>query len=161
MIRRITRGTLWVKLVPVGLVLAGMGEKRAALITFAIALVLGARSVRDGIREQYWETPAHQAARRWEDLVWDNTRWLNHRGTLLETPDEGIKRLTEPYLRGPDHAAPVGDDLPALDVLRAPARRLAAALRLPSVGHTHRDEPALLPGPLAGLTRAPHELSIR
>ena len=102
MIHRLVHGALWVKLVPLGLVLAGMGEEPAAIITFAIVLVLAARNLRDGIREQMWETPEHQAERIWTDMVWNNTRWSNG----AETPEQGIERLAGPYRVKPRQHAP-------------------------------------------------------
>ena len=101
LIHRLVHSALWVKLLPLGLVLAGMGEKWAAIITFAIALVLGARSLRDGIREQYIEPPLVQAARLMKNLVYDNAVWINP-----ETPEQGIERLAGPYLVKPRQHAP-------------------------------------------------------
>lgn len=92
MIKRFIHGTVWLKLLAVGMVLAGMSEKSASLITGGLGLALCAKQVRDGIREQYWESPEDQAARHWEDLVWGHSQWVNP-----ETPDEGIVRLTGPF----------------------------------------------------------------
>ena len=101
LIHRVVHGALWVKLVPLGLVLAGMGEEPAAIITFAIVLVLAARNLRDGIREQYIEPPLVQAARLMKNLVYDNGVWVNP-----ETPEQGIERLAGPYRVTPRRHAP-------------------------------------------------------
>lgn len=87
-------GTLWVKLLPVALVVwVGLSEKAAGIIvvTLVVARLFGL--VRNGIREQYWE-PAHQQYRRhWADLVDDHSVWINSEVWR----EAGIKRLVSPW----------------------------------------------------------------
>lgn len=60
----------------------------------ALAIVFVWWQIRDGYREMYWETEEQRQARYWENLVWSHSSWLNHRGDRLETPDEGLERLS-------------------------------------------------------------------
>ena len=68
----------------------------AAAIIAAPVLAACILLLRKGIREQYREPAAQQHARRWEDLVWDNSVWVNPG----ESPDEGVERLAGPWRRG-------------------------------------------------------------
>lgn len=92
MLRRWLHGTFWFKALAVGLVVAGLSEKSAALISAAVAAWVVAVNIRDGLHEQYWESPMAQAARLWEDVVWGHATWVNP-----ETPDQGVQRLSGPY----------------------------------------------------------------
>ena len=101
MIRRAAHGSLWFKaLIPV-LVIGGMTEKAAVLLVLPAIVWQIVRNLRDGHREQMWETPEHQAERIWTDMVWNNATWVNP-----ETPEQGIERLTAPYRVKPRQHAP-------------------------------------------------------
>lgn len=69
-------------------------------ILVALALILCARLVAKGRREQVWEGAPQKRARRIEDMVWDNTVWINHADGTHETPDAGIARLHKELGRG-------------------------------------------------------------
>jgi hypothetical protein len=102
MIRRILHGALWFKALMLLLILCGMPEKWAAITSASAVAVWAVVQIRDGLREQVWETPEHQAERIWTDMVWNNTRWSNG----AETPEQGIERLAGPYRVKPRHHAP-------------------------------------------------------
>ena len=86
--KRLLHSTIWVKLIAIGMLIAGFTEKSAALFTAAVTFAIAAHQLRAGIREQYWEPPEEQRQRLIADMVWNNTRWIN-----TETPEEGIAQL--------------------------------------------------------------------
>ena len=101
MIRRAAHRSLWFKvLIPV-LILGGMSEKWATLTVLPIIAWQIVKNIRDGHREQMWETPEHQAERMMTNLVYDNGVWVNP-----ETPEQGIERLAGPYRVKPRQHAP-------------------------------------------------------
>ena len=69
-------------------------------ILVALALILCAALIAKGRREQVWEPARQKRARRIEDLVWDNTTWINHADGTHETPHAGIARLHQELGRG-------------------------------------------------------------
>ena len=94
MIRWLLHGALPFKLAAVILHFGfGMSEKWSTLLALPLAVWPVVKHIRDGHREQMWETPEHQAERIWTDMVWNNTRWSNG----AETPERGIERLAGPY----------------------------------------------------------------
>ena len=53
-----------------------------------------------GLREQVWEPSQRKRARMIDDLVWDNTTWINHADGRHEAPHAGIARLHKELGRG-------------------------------------------------------------
>ena len=53
-----------------------------------------------GLREQVRESDAQKRARMIDDLVWDNTTWINHADGGHEAPKAGIARLHKELGRG-------------------------------------------------------------
>ena len=62
-------------------------------ILAALALILCARLYAKGRREQVRESDAQKRARMIDDLVWDNTTWINHARGRHEAPESGLARL--------------------------------------------------------------------
>ena len=89
---RLVRGTLWIKALAVGLVFLGLTEKWSAIIVAALVAVVVVKKIRDGIREQVWATPEELTDLYWNNLVYDNSVWINP-----ETPEQGVARLAGPY----------------------------------------------------------------
>lgn len=87
--------TLWPKVAWAVLVWIGVSQKWTGLLLAALAIFLGAKTLRSGLREQFWVSPHDQAARLWEDLVWSHSTWKNPG----ETPQQGIERLAGPHQR--------------------------------------------------------------
>ena len=69
-------------------------------ILAALALILCARLYAKGRREQVRESDAQKRARMIDDLVWNNTTWINHADGTHETPHAGIARLHKELGRG-------------------------------------------------------------
>lgn len=91
-LKRFASTTLWTKLMLSAMLFAGVSLKWSAIATSIVVVVIVVRHLRAGMREQYIMPPEEQYGYLWEDLVWNNTSWLNN-----ETPEEGIKRLAGPY----------------------------------------------------------------
>jgi hypothetical protein len=145
--RRLARTTLWVKALPLLLVVVfGLSERSAAFIVLPLVTVFIWATIKHGLREQYREPFRQQIRRHWDDLVWDNSRWLNHRGSRLETPSEGIERLAGPWKEVHD----------ATRVRATPGGELRALVGEARV-HAQRRHRRKLPS----APRAPHELAIR
>ena len=96
--RRLLRGTFWIKVAPLVLVYK-LGIPELAVGTMMFILVFGycIWLFVDGRREQYIEPMDELLVRHTENLVWDNTRWVNKRDGRDETPDEGIDRLVDKF----------------------------------------------------------------
>ena len=60
-----------------------------ALLSLAVCAALLVK----GLREQVRESDAQKRARMIDDLVWDNTTWINHARGRHEAPEAGIARL--------------------------------------------------------------------
>jgi hypothetical protein len=78
-----------------GLVVATLllGTKNGSIAATIAVLTFAVWFVRRRNKENYWESQADKRQRMIEDMVWDNTRWLNQVNERLETPQEGILRL--------------------------------------------------------------------
>ena len=66
----------------------------------ALTLAVCAALLVKGLREQVRESNAQKRARMIDDLVWDNTKWINHADDRHEAPQAGIARLHKELGRG-------------------------------------------------------------
>jgi hypothetical protein len=91
----VKRVVTWGFLPKAGLFVATLllGTRLGATATMVAVLVFAVLFVRRHTKENYWESQADKRQRMIEDMVWDNTRWLNQVNERLETPQEGILRL--------------------------------------------------------------------
>ena len=69
-------------------------------ILAALALAFCAALLAKGRREQVWEPARQKRARMIDDLVWNNTTWINHADGRHEAPEAGIARLHKELGRG-------------------------------------------------------------
>lgn len=161
MIRHVTHGPLWVKVLPIVLVvLFGLTERSAAYILVPLVVWRITVLIRGGIREQYWEPFWHQCYRHWEDLVWGATRWLNvHSDRRHESPQEGIERLAGPWKKMENVKLQSASRATAL-IPKKKKERLVGAMWVLQDRNPTRYTPELLPQPLSGLNQAPHELAV-
>lgn len=99
--KRVVGAKFLPKLLWFGLLALGLSHRSSALILTAVIWVACALIFRHGLREQVQEPEEEGYVRRWTELVWSHSVWINPG----ESPADAIKRLAGPWERTPQPKA--------------------------------------------------------